>query len=120
VGVPAVAQWVDVPACLSGGASSIPSPEQWVKDPALLQLWYRLQLRLRLDPWSGNFLVWPEKGEKKRDKKLWLRYVHLLLRFPPLMCGSASFQFAGCVNVIFMVSRLYHTVSVEYISGRFF
>ena len=26
-------------------------PAQWVKDPTLLQLWHRLQLQLRSDPW---------------------------------------------------------------------
>ena len=36
-GVPTVAQWVNDPACLFGGASWIPST--WVKDPVLLQLW---------------------------------------------------------------------------------
>ena len=32
----------------------ISSPAQWVKDPALLQLWHRSKLRLRFDPWPGN------------------------------------------------------------------
>ena len=26
----------------------------WLKDPALLQLWHRSQMRLRSDPWLGN------------------------------------------------------------------
>ena len=30
-----MAQWVDNPACLCGGASSIPTLAQWVKDLAL-------------------------------------------------------------------------------------
>ena len=28
---------------------------QWIKDPALLQLWHRLQLQPRFDPWPKNF-----------------------------------------------------------------
>ena len=32
---------------------------QWVKDLVLPQLWFRLQLRLRLDPWLRNFhMLW--------------------------------------------------------------
>ena len=33
---------------------SIPGPAQWVKDPALPQLWHRWQLYLRSDPWRRN------------------------------------------------------------------
>ena len=65
-------QWVNDLACLSGGGSSIPDPAQWVKDPALLQLWYRSQLRLRLDPWPRNFYIpqiWPKKKNKNKNKK---------------------------------------------------
>ena len=32
-----------------------PAVVQQVKDPALLQLWGRLQLQLGCDPWPGNF-----------------------------------------------------------------
>ena len=32
---------------------------QWVKDLVLLQLWHRLQLWLRFNPWPGNFsMLW--------------------------------------------------------------
>ena len=55
IGVLSVAQWVNNPACLCGGAGLIPSPDQWVKDLILLQLWHRGQLQLRFDPWPGNF-----------------------------------------------------------------
>jgi len=37
---------------------------QQVKDPALPQLWSRLQLRLGFDPWPGNFHMlwaWPKQ-----------------------------------------------------------
>ena len=30
---------------------------QRVKDPVLLQLWHRFQLRHRFDPWPGKFYV---------------------------------------------------------------
>ena len=33
----------------------VPAVAQWVKDLALLQLWYKLQLQLCFDPWPGNF-----------------------------------------------------------------
>ena len=42
---------------------------QWVKDLVLLQLWCWLQLRLRFDPWPGNFhmlWVWPKKIMTKK------------------------------------------------------
>ena len=61
-----MAQWVNDPACLCGVAGSIPRQQQWVKDPALLQLWPKL----RFDPWPGNFhMLWmqPKKGGKKED-----------------------------------------------------
>jgi len=38
---------------------------QWVKDPELLQLWYRLQVRLGFDPWPGT----PQGQLKKKTKK---------------------------------------------------
>ena len=33
---------------------SIPGLLQWIKNPALLQLWCRSQLWLRFDPWPGK------------------------------------------------------------------
>ena len=53
-GVPTVAQWVNDLACLSRGAGSIPGPVQWMKDPALLQLWHKVQLQLGFNHWPGN------------------------------------------------------------------
>ena len=41
---------------------------QWVKDPALPQLWYRLQLWHRFSPWLWNFhmpWMWPKKEKEK-------------------------------------------------------
>ena len=49
----------------------VPAVPPWVKDLVLLQLWHRLQLQLRFDPWPGKFhipiLVQPKK-EKNRLK----------------------------------------------------
>ena len=63
IGVPTVVQWVNDPACLSRGASSILSPAQWVKDLVLLQLWYRSLLWHGLDSWPKKFYMlwrWPK------------------------------------------------------------
>ena len=49
--VPTMVQWVKDLACLCGSTGLIPSLAQWVKDLALQQLWRRLQLHLRFDPW---------------------------------------------------------------------
>ena len=59
--VPAVSQWV------KNSTAAVPvASEAWVqflaqdnelKDPALLQLWHRLYLWLRFNPWPGNIHV---------------------------------------------------------------
>ena len=43
---------------------------EWVKDSALLQLWYRLQLQCGFDPWPRNFHMpqFPPPTPKKRKK----------------------------------------------------
>ena len=41
----------------------VPAALHEVKELALLQLWHRLQLQLRFDPWPRNFhmpRVWPK------------------------------------------------------------
>ena len=44
-----------------------PSPAQWVKDPVLLQLWLRLQLRLGFNPWPrSSICLWAAKKKKKK------------------------------------------------------
>ena len=58
-----MAQWVNDLACLCGGTTSIPSPPQWVKDPALLQI------QLSFSPWPGNFhMPWVWQKTKKLKK----------------------------------------------------
>ena len=48
----------------------IPGPAQWVKDPALPQLWLRLRPRLQFDPWPGRSIGCGEaKNEKRRKEK---------------------------------------------------
>ena len=48
-----------------------PRPAQWVKDPALLQLWLTLQLWLGSDPWPGNSTCCgvAKKKKKKNSQK---------------------------------------------------
>ena len=68
VGVPSVAQLVKNPTAAAWVTEKVKvrSPAWWseLKDLALLQLWYRSQLQLEFNPWSGNFCIprkWPLK-----------------------------------------------------------
>ena len=76
-----MAQWVNDLACLCGGTGSNPSPAQWVKHLALLQVWCRLHLWLRFDPWRRNFHMlqgWlKKKKRKKKEMKLQVSDVYL-------------------------------------------
>ena len=57
--------WVKDPTAVVLVAAEVqfhPWPVQWVPDPALLQLWCRLQLWLAFHPWPRSFHVswlWP-------------------------------------------------------------
>ena len=44
---------------------------QQVKDLALPQLWRRLQLRLRFDPWPWNIHMLWVRPKKKKKMFLW-------------------------------------------------
>ena len=52
----------------------VPSPAWWVKDPALLLLWHRLQLQLGFDPYPGTSICHRhgQKGNKKRYMEAFL------------------------------------------------
>ena len=49
-------------------AGRIPGLVQWIKDLALPQLWHRLQVQLRSDPWPGNSIF--HGAAKKKKKKI--------------------------------------------------
>ena len=54
------------------GGSRVSAVVQWVKDPALIQLWHRLKLWLGFDSWSRNIhmpQVRPNKKKKKKKKR---------------------------------------------------
>ena len=59
--------------CLCGSTSVIPGPVQWVKDLALMQLWCRLQLQLRFNPWPRNLHMLWVQPKKKEKIRLWLK-----------------------------------------------
>ena len=70
--VPAVAPWINDPACLCGVASSIPSripsPAQWVKGPVLTRLRRRWQMRFRFNLWPGEFPYASGAAKKRKCK----------------------------------------------------
>ena len=70
-----MAQWVK--ECKRGGLDCcegtglIPGSVQWVKDPALPQLWRRSQLQLGFNPWPWNFhMPWVQSLKKNNKTKL--------------------------------------------------
>lgn len=70
---------------MGGLGCLISSPAEWVKDPELPRLWQRSQLRLRLDPWPGNFrMLWvqPTTTTKKGN----------MIHVPALNLSKASHQ----------------------------
>ena len=49
----------------------MPGLAQWVKDPILLQLGHRLQLKLGVNPRPGKFhmtWMWQKKKKKKKEE----------------------------------------------------
>ena len=57
-----------VVSCEHWDTGLIPSLVQWVKDPALPELWLRSQLQLRSDPWPRNSIYrWMAKKIEKKN-----------------------------------------------------
>ena len=66
------ATYVSISRCMDKENVGVPTEAWWIKDPVLLQLWYRLQMWLRFHPWPGNFhmpCLWPKKKKKRNYKK---------------------------------------------------
>ena len=57
----------------------IPSPKQWIKDPALPKLWHRLQLWIGSDPWPGKSLCHKAGG----GEYSWYKNQHFFLFWLP-------------------------------------
>ena len=72
---------------------SILDPAQRVKDPVLPQLWLRLQLRLRSDPWPGNSICC---GAAKNGKKKKSRILYVVMGF--FGCCCCFFQLNHSFN----------------------
>ena len=53
--------------CSSGGTGSILNQVQWLKEPVLLKLRHRSQLRLGFNPWPRNFHMPQVKQEKRKE-----------------------------------------------------
>ena len=57
-----------IQCCLWGSIGLIPGLVQWVKDIALPQLWFCLQLQLSFNPWPENYML-QVLLKKKKEKK---------------------------------------------------
>ena len=101
-------QWVNDLACLCGGTGLIFSPAQWVKDPVLLQLWHRLQLRL--DPFHMPWVQLKKKRKRHRngfvpnilylaDFTLLYGCVVLLLSHLAVICSFHFCRVCHCVKL---------------------
>ena len=55
----------------------VPAVVQWVKNLVLPQLWYRLQLWLKFDPWPGNFhMPWAQPKTKNQKNSCCLQKLY--------------------------------------------
>ena len=77
-------QWVNDLACLCGSTGSFSGLVQWVKDPALLQLWCRSQMWLRTYPCVGISICCgygKNKQTNKQKKKTSSTQVKIVILF---------------------------------------
>ena len=65
--VPTVVQWDQWHLCSTRMQVQSLAWHSGLKDPALSQLQYRWQLKLRSDPWPGNSM--PQGSQKRRKEK---------------------------------------------------
>ena len=56
-------------------AGSVPDPAQWVKDLVLQQLWLKLQLSLKSDPWPRNSICL-KMAKKEKKNVYWYFSTH--------------------------------------------
>ena len=99
----------------------IPGPAQWVKDPALLQLWHRSQKQLRFHPWPRG--VQPIMGGRKES---WVRFCDwvfcgyhsdlVVCNEVKLWRGLVLFHFmlvSGCKSAGLLVQEENRSVSIK-------
>ena len=80
-------------ACFYGTASLIPGGAQWVKDPALPQLWCTSKIQLRINAWPRHFhmlWIWPIKGGKKENQQITYQEIPF--------CYQLTFQHTLCTQ----------------------
>ena len=65
-------QWVENPPAVAQATAEVqvPSLVQWVKDPALPQLWRRSQLRLRFCPSQGDYAMRVAQTNKQTNMEM--------------------------------------------------
>ena len=89
-----------------------------LKDPVLLQLWLRLQLQLRSDPWPRNFhiqWIWP-----KKKNNFWYEVLYLYLSFETgrellnekKMMQLISYMFRIHFTLKFVYHNIFHYLSL--------
>lgn len=94
---------------------SLASVAQKVKNPALPQLWQRLQLQHGFDSWSGTFhmpLVWPKRKRKTQSHNL----CFLIQLFRPLTFNVIITTLGLSYCYLFSVCLTCYVFSFSYLS----